>query len=800
MKLTDEQKYVIKEILKFKNNIVKLGGLAGTGKSTVIQHLAQALPNFAVCAYTGKAVNVLRKKGLEATTIHSLIYKAFEDDGKVRFALANDISCEGVIVDEASMVSRDIFQDLYSFRKPLIFVGDHGQLEPIGDRSFNLMEFPDYKLEAIHRNAGEIAHFAEYVRNGYKPSSWKYKSSGKDVKFIGRNDYKQILPEVDQIICAYNKTRAQINVQTREILGRQINVPQISDKIICLRNNSSKFLFNGMQGHIGWFHTKNFIQFVSDSGSFDVDIDLKTFNQIKYEFEFDRDTPNPFDYAYAITCHKCVSEDTLLITEKGCVPIKELWNNKEKRLQKLNLNLATSSGTHKAIQIFKGDFEDAIRIKTNSGFELIGSYRHPILTWDSDNLEYKWKLLPEINKEDLVCISRKTDLFSKKYIETGYNCVYNHRHKKVNLPKLLNEDLALVLGYLVGDGHYNTKSTKTSMISLTTQDEEIKINFKKIIKNQFGLDVKTKLIKNNKANSYYFISQIVRDYFEDFGLDHVVKDKKIVPFSILQSPKSVQKMFIRGIFDTDGSASSGRVRLVNISSVLLRQVQIILLNFGIVSQIKANYNKKYKKNYFVLSIFSENLKIFCNQIGFGIKYKQNKIAKICKKIKGKTNNNYIPGGNKLIISFKKDLCKTLKVNKRLPGGLSKRALTILSSAVRNSTNLSYYNLEKLINECKSLWTSKIEGLDSFRKLNEIFNNYYYFDKITEITKTQAQMYDLSVPYNKSFIGNGFVNHNSQGDQFGKVLVLEQKCDLWEHPRWAYTAASRAMTDLYWCVF
>jgi ATP-dependent exoDNAse (exonuclease V) alpha subunit len=40
-------------------------------------------------------------------------------------------------------------------------------------------------------------------------------------------------------------------------------------------------------------------------------------------------------------------------------------------------------------------------------------------------------------------------------------------------------------------------------------------------------------------------------------------------------------------------------------------------------------------------------------------------------------------------------------------------------------------------------------------------------------------------------------HKSQGDEFEKTLVLEQKCRNWEHKRWAYTAASRSKVKLIW---
>lgn len=328
MKLTEEQKFVIKDILKFEKNIFKLGGYAGTGKSTVIRHLISALPTFSVCTYTGKAASVLRKKNIKnAQTIHSLIYKAHQDENNnVYFTLASSIDCEGIIVDESSMVSEEIYKDLLYFNKPIIFVGDHGQLEPIGDNKFNLMQVPDFRLEKIHRNSGEIAHFAEFVRSGYRPSAWELRSGkGDKIKFLSKNSYKEIAPNVDQVICAFNKTRCEINSSVRLEMGKTTPEPQIGDKIICLRNNKSKGLYNGMQGFIGWFHDKNFIQFVSDELTEDIDIDLNSFNSIKYQFDYSNESPNPFDYAYAITCHKAQADEfgRVLVIEQKC----DLWSH-----------------------------------------------------------------------------------------------------------------------------------------------------------------------------------------------------------------------------------------------------------------------------------------------------------------------------------------------------------------------------------------------------------------------------------------------------------------------------------------
>jgi exodeoxyribonuclease-5 len=62
-----------------------LGGYAGTGKSTLVAHLAKTWVDVAVVALCGKAAHVLRTKGVPAQTIHSLIYAPIKIGGRVRY-------------------------------------------------------------------------------------------------------------------------------------------------------------------------------------------------------------------------------------------------------------------------------------------------------------------------------------------------------------------------------------------------------------------------------------------------------------------------------------------------------------------------------------------------------------------------------------------------------------------------------------------------------------------------------------------------------------------------------------------
>jgi exodeoxyribonuclease V len=330
MSLTAEQKDVIRQVVGNINSqqIQTLGGYAGTGKSTIIRVLLDAFEkkgiSLAVAAFTGKATNVLRKKNIAANTIHSTIYCPEKDINTnetywnlVSHYYLQSQNIHGFIIDEASMVSKEIHQDLVSFGYPIIYVGDHGQLEPIGTK-FNLMENPMYRLETVHRNAGEIAHFAEHLRKGQSASTFQ---GHQKVQIVSESVVEdRHLASVDQIIVAFNKTRTQLNARVRK--EKNIDGAYVckGEKIICLRNNKKLGLFNGLQGTVTKVRKNEKLDFISDGMNFEyIKYDPDQFGQETSQFEFSQE-PNPFDYAYAITCHKAQGDQfgNVIVYEQKC--------------------------------------------------------------------------------------------------------------------------------------------------------------------------------------------------------------------------------------------------------------------------------------------------------------------------------------------------------------------------------------------------------------------------------------------------------------------------------------------------
>lgn len=327
--LTDEQLAAVEHLLAFSKSVQTLAGYAGVGKTTVIKEIKRNLPRFAVCAFTGKAANVLRRKGVPASTIHSLIYGAYEWDDwedldergrpkrKVAFDLKppEKVDCDGFIVDEGSMIGKTLHDAIMSFGRPIIYVGDHGQLEPVADQGFNLMADPDVKLETIHRNAGEIARFAEHLRKGLPASEWR--ASGKKVRIVGLDEGRNW--RGDQIICAFNRTRVALNRQNREALGMPPDEPVVGDRVMCLQNDRTLGVFNGMQGTIAAIDGER-MTFAAEDKEFKVRCIPEQFNQERKPEARDRDKRLPFDYCYAVTAHKFQGDqaDRVLVLEQRC--------------------------------------------------------------------------------------------------------------------------------------------------------------------------------------------------------------------------------------------------------------------------------------------------------------------------------------------------------------------------------------------------------------------------------------------------------------------------------------------------
>lgn len=367
MQLTSKQEEGLKiaiERYKRKEKYTIISGYAGTGKSTLVKFIIAALAQYGInpdedviyTSFTGKATQVLQKKGNKnVSTLHKLLYEYYPlPTGGFRRKPVYEIPYKIVVVDECSMVPKELLQELYKKDVYILCLGDPGQLPPLNKEDDNhLLDNPHIFLDEIMRQAAEseIIQLSMKIRNE-EPIEY---FQGKEIQILRKSDLNTgMLQWADQIICATNATRVKLNNQMRDLLGRG-DMPEDGDKVICLRNywetisDTKSALVNGTIGYlednfqsfldIPYYFSSDgkgkkidvvYANFISDSDEhFDTlmmdkkmilegegSLDWKTTYKLNKNH---RPIPMEFTYGYAITGHKSQGSEwnkVLVIEEK----------------------------------------------------------------------------------------------------------------------------------------------------------------------------------------------------------------------------------------------------------------------------------------------------------------------------------------------------------------------------------------------------------------------------------------------------------------------------------------------------
>lgn len=367
--------------------LFRLFGYAGTGKTTLARHFAEGIEGSVLFgAYTGKAAHVLRQKGCPgAGTIHSLIYHS-KDQGrshlkemelelaelmielkhegasdeeiaghqnvinlraqleKERTSLARPIFTVNqdsivkdatlVVIDECSMVDGQMGADLLSFGTKVLVLGDPAQLPPVGGAGFFTEGVtPNVMLTDIHRQAADnpIIALATRVRNEEGLALGSYGESS----VIERTDLRQDdVINADQVLVGKNTTRHASNRRLRALLGITAEVPVPDDKLVCLRNNNDIGLLNGAIwriDEIGSMDDQRIHMTVSPEeggAAQDVEAHMHYFLGAGEKLAwYERKDAQEFDYGYALTVHKSQGSqwDSVMLFDESWVFRKDKW-------------------------------------------------------------------------------------------------------------------------------------------------------------------------------------------------------------------------------------------------------------------------------------------------------------------------------------------------------------------------------------------------------------------------------------------------------------------------------------------
>ena len=235
---------------KASPQLFRLFGYAGTGKTTLARHVAEAVegePVFA--AFTGKAALVMRSKGCEARDhpqpdLSRQRRRPRRADLRPQRRQPGRARAKLIVIDECSMVDEELGRDLLSFGKPILVLGDPAQLPPVKGGGFFTEAEPDVMLTEIHRQAATIRSsaclrsFAPAAKSATAPMAKAASSAAT------RSTPPPFSPPTRSWSASTARAVCTINA-IRQLLGMSEALPVVGDKLVCLRNERVKGLING---------------------------------------------------------------------------------------------------------------------------------------------------------------------------------------------------------------------------------------------------------------------------------------------------------------------------------------------------------------------------------------------------------------------------------------------------------------------------------------------------------------------------------------------------------------------------
>lgn len=407
--------------------------------------------------------------------------------------------------------------------------------------------------------------------------------------------------------------------------------------------------------------------------------------------------------------------------------------------------VAHDIGNNKIIDKQHKGEKEVFEIKTKYGYTLEVTEDHQVKVIDGTG-NYTDKKLKDIDiNVDQACLKAGSGLFTESmYKFDGFSIEKVTNYKPFNLPKTLDKDWAAFLGLFVSEGSVikskkHRKRCDTVSFGFSKKDIEFitKLDalFEKLIKPRYSR------IDTGKYIRYHISSVLFAEWLKSlFNIGDNKTDTIHIPDCIKRSPKEIQTMFLSWLFEGDGTVKKNgygfRVCYSSNSYKLMKDLQLMLLNLGILSSVAWETRKNYYgKRYYILTIVSDaSRKLFVNNIGF---------VTVIKNDKCINNTRYITSA--YYINNQGDRIKNIK------------------DAGHIKTNIILKNITYLIKRGSvgSIYLKAFSKHDDFFKF--IYDNNIITLPIVSIKSRGIKpVYDISVENRELFLANGFVVHNCYG--------------------------------------
>jgi len=501
---------------------------------------------------------------------------------------------------------------------------------------------------------------------------------------------------------------------------------------------------------------------------------------------------------------KCVTGDTLVLTDHGLWPIASLrakgrdgMPEAGKFEEALPFKIWTGHRWAPIKSWYYDGVRPSLRVRTACRYQVEGSHRHPLLVrtahgehfeklsdlrdavrrcstcgdgavlrhhgcWTCGTCGSAWDRDPlPATREVYVCIERREDIAWPE--EDPPLALTARKHganaKDYVLPDRFSPELARLLGYYVAEGHSANKYGFT----ITQHHPESHEDIRSLLRDVLGWEGNHGAADRDKE--IHVPSVVLCGFLKDCGAHNegTLSGDKAVPPRIFHCTRETVRQFLRGLFEGDGHVGPNAIEYCSKSMMLVRDTQTLLLRFGIVSSCSTK--QVDGETYWRLFIQGDDARQYARAIGFVTARKE--AALLVHGAKDSNPNlDVVPHVAAPVGRLWAKLVEATRVagsNGERRGSGVKQFGDSLRNTVgfvkRGERNLTYQKLDELLAVCADFG---LAGDRDYTTLHQIRTNRYFYDRIELVEDSgTAHLMDLEVDHDDhSFVGNGLVNHNT----------------------------------------
>ena len=673
-------------------------------------------------------------------------------------------------VDKWRIMMSEFEQDAIKQRESIekSLQGTQDQMSLFGLSTINI-DSPKQLLDALNKigiklDSTSVEALSKFKGHPTIDALLSYRKNAKLVNTYGEALIERIHPKTGRLHTQFKQMvstgrMSSNNPNLQNIPGKQkfrsCFIASKGKRLITVDQNSAELVILGELSK-----EPNFLK------AYDEKLDLHTLNASRvFKVPYDEVTKEQRKASKAISFGLCLADDTIIITDRGLINIKDV-----------NIgDIVCHDIGSSSVEVKKcTGKKECFRITTKYGYSIDVTEDHLVKVINS-NGKYIDKKVKDLDiKKDQLCLRSGGNLFPEKLYEfelSIYKALDGKIKKPIELPKVLDEWFAKFLGTFVSEGSFS-KSTNNKFNALTfgfsNKIEEYLLILEEIFSKFFS---NVNRLNYNNLSCYNLCSTKFAKFIKDIcGVSY--KDNKTtsirIPECIKQSPKHIQVAFLQALYEGDGSIwkklHRTQIEYSSMSINLIRDLQVMLLNFGIISSIIKSFDKRYpERSYYKLIIIGEDSrKLFMEEIGFLTSHKNSKFL----VHNGREYPSYSINNQVYLLKELKRFIRGLtygEVYHKLSNVDYKyKKCYRIKHRINSWINSSLDNSDEL-NKITSKQLPILSAFDSSGFLDFIYKNNIVALPIKSISSVGVKkVYDLTIADHPYFLANGVIVHNCYG--------------------------------------